>query len=66
MICPAGIENHWHMADGWPADGWHVIAPGAMEDHGIAGPFTEDEAAAKLKELRAAHPELRDPRCICS
>jgi hypothetical protein len=40
-----GHENIWYLADG--SDGWYVISP----DGGECGPFTEDEAGAKKREL---------------
>lgn len=45
--CSHPVASHWCLED--RDDGWYVISPWG----GVCGPFTEDEGAAKMRELRA-------------
>lgn len=48
--CPEPINAHYLVEDG--DDGWYVVRPFGL---GRCGPFTEEEAAARLPELRETY-----------
>lgn len=44
--CSHPVGEHWCLED--REDGWYVLSPWG----GVCGPFTEEEGAAKMRELR--------------